>query len=594
MKVLILAAGMGSRLKELIKEIPKCLLKEGDKTLLERQIEVLEEFSIKKNDVILVIGKEGDCWNEENIQKIKNIHDNILINPINSKTSPAYSLRLGLEGIDKGPVLILDGDLFLGKNIYSKILNNQNKSCLLTKFSENKREEGNRVMLKKDRVRAIGRDVISENIYMGVIMIGDDFLDDFKKELEKDRYLKDETSIALNELCKDAFIYNITLHKKILGDQESRLNFLEGGSYASTKKEGKIVRKEAAEGKDKIANEIRWLLNLPEDIKDHFPRIIDYNLETNPVFFEMEYYDFPTLRRLLLENNINAKKAISILKNIMDFMFEEIYSRNKTLPKNNFVQKLHFQKIKDRLEESKRKSKLFDKLILAKKITLNGKTMENILPLIDKLEKNKNLIEHLMPKYINMFHGDLHFDNILVDTSNGHFILIDPRGSSFTGEKECDYTYDLAKLWHSFHGLYDFLHEGKFSLDINFDGVNVNANLKIENTQALEEYKKICKAFPKLLASYNKIREDRYWELRTDFTEAMHFCSVAPFHLRGTENEEYAVALYLTGLKLLNEFIEKWLTPKIEDLIVNINRIEDYEFTRQLIEDNIANHLLEK
>ena len=53
-KAIIIAAGLGSRLKGYTENLPKCMLKFGDKTLLERQLEAYRECGI--NDISVVRG----------------------------------------------------------------------------------------------------------------------------------------------------------------------------------------------------------------------------------------------------------------------------------------------------------------------------------------------------------------------------------------------------------------------------------------------------------------------------------------------------------------------------------------------------------
>ena len=53
-KIIILAAGLGKRMGDKGKKIPKCLLKipGSDQTLLERQIKIFEELGVKNITII--------------------------------------------------------------------------------------------------------------------------------------------------------------------------------------------------------------------------------------------------------------------------------------------------------------------------------------------------------------------------------------------------------------------------------------------------------------------------------------------------------------------------------------------------------------
>lgn len=54
MRAILLAAGMGNRLRPLTLETPKSLIEVNGKPLLERQVEYLKEKGVE--DIIVVIG----------------------------------------------------------------------------------------------------------------------------------------------------------------------------------------------------------------------------------------------------------------------------------------------------------------------------------------------------------------------------------------------------------------------------------------------------------------------------------------------------------------------------------------------------------
>ena len=281
--------------------------------------------------------------------------------------------------------------------------------------------------------------------------------------------------------------------------------------------------------------------------------------------------------RIRTDSALNAQKALEILKNLMDFMFSKLYSKVLGKGDATWVYKLHIQRIERRLLTTIEKSSLFNDIINARKVNLNGETYENISALIREIKTRPKLIEMLAPPIISMIHGDLHFQNLLVDLNQKtkyNFILTDPRGE-LNGS---DLYYDLGKLWHSFHGLYDFMHEDLFDVKVRVQGSNVTARLEFEDIPAFSEYKRIHELFPKWLKEYQPLCEDPYWEMRTLLAEAAHFCSVMPFHLKMDNVEKRAIALYLTGVKLLNEFVEKYKIKEWEEDLswINVNTSEDY------------------
>ena len=56
MKVFILAAGQGTRLRPLTNDIPKCLVKMNGTSLLDIQLEVLKNSGIAEEDIYIVGG----------------------------------------------------------------------------------------------------------------------------------------------------------------------------------------------------------------------------------------------------------------------------------------------------------------------------------------------------------------------------------------------------------------------------------------------------------------------------------------------------------------------------------------------------------
>ena len=216
-------------------------------------------------------------------------------------------------------------------------------------------------------------------------------------------------------------------------------------------------------------------------------------------------------------------------------MFDKVYSRIIQKAPKDWIRKKCFNRINLRLLDSMRISPILDKFIKAEHIILNGQKLRNLSDIVRDIAMRPKLIEALNPEYLRMVHGDLHFQNILIDINNdkGKFLLMDPRGEI----NGTDFYYDMGKLWHSFHGCYDFLHTDQFQLEWNEKGNCINVDLILENSGALFVYEQLNSRVPDLLQNYKLIRNDKLWRIKTLFSELAHFGSVMPFHIENNEKD---------------------------------------------------------
>ena len=128
-KAIILAAGQGTRLKDLSKEIPKCMVTIGQKKIIDYQLDALITNNIK--DVVIVVGHRK----EKLISYIKNSNYNnnlnilFLENKLYKTTNSCYSLWIAKEHMRKG-YIHLNSDLIFHPKLLTKLLN-QDSSALI-------------------------------------------------------------------------------------------------------------------------------------------------------------------------------------------------------------------------------------------------------------------------------------------------------------------------------------------------------------------------------------------------------------------------------------------------------------------------------
>jgi hypothetical protein len=120
MKAIILAAGMGSRLKELTSNIPKCMIEVNGESLIKRLLKILIKYKV--NDVVLVVGYKSEVL----IDYISKLELDVKVTYIYNKeyntTNNIYSLFLAKPEILKEDILLLESDLIFDEQVIEKLV----------------------------------------------------------------------------------------------------------------------------------------------------------------------------------------------------------------------------------------------------------------------------------------------------------------------------------------------------------------------------------------------------------------------------------------------------------------------------------------
>lgn len=129
MQALILAAGMGRRLKELTQNNTKCMVKVNGVTLIERMLHQLEKLHLSR--IVIVIGYQGKKLTEYIAALDIQTPICYVNNPVFDKTNNIYSLSLAKEYLLKEDTLLLESDLIFEDNVLQILLDDPRETLAL-------------------------------------------------------------------------------------------------------------------------------------------------------------------------------------------------------------------------------------------------------------------------------------------------------------------------------------------------------------------------------------------------------------------------------------------------------------------------------
>lgn len=133
MQAIILAAGMGKRLKELTKDNTKCMVKVNGQTLIERLLRILDKKGLSR--IIVVVGYKGqELMNYINTLGLST-NVTFVDNPIYNKTNNIYSLSLADNYLSSEDTLLFESDLIFEESIVDELLSDQRETlAVVDKF----------------------------------------------------------------------------------------------------------------------------------------------------------------------------------------------------------------------------------------------------------------------------------------------------------------------------------------------------------------------------------------------------------------------------------------------------------------------------
>lgn len=300
-----------------------------------------------------------------------------------------------------------------------------------------------------------------------------------------------------------------------------------------------ILRK-TSEDKEKFINEIYWYLKLPADVEYVRPRIFSYSTNYNSPYVSMEYYAYHTLHELFLYGDLNCHQWENIFHCIR-FMCDD-FGKYKVEGKGirQSLEDMYLTKTLQRLDmlkEDKRFAPFFEN-----DIQVNGTRFRPLdrlaKSLLDEIPKRLYDVDHF-----TIIHGDLCFANIMVDNNFSFIKVIDPRGRFGNYDIYGDFRYELAKLFHSMDGKYDFIIKDLFDFTYDLKKTRIDFQIQ-ERMRGYDLYEVFMDVFRMEIG--NNLKE-------IELIEALLFLSMIPLH---RESLEHQLVMLGTGLEIMDRVMD--------------------------------------
>jgi len=537
LRALILSAGqINNELTKIFGKIPSGLIPINGKPVIFRIIDKLLEEGIE--NISITVGYKKEILQEIITEQYKN-QCKLNFIPTDYHKPPGNSIKSSMKDCEEKKLLIILGDTLIDNNLIELIEKGKNfvltsekfsdtkNWCVITKDDEMIDEIFDKKQLENDkRYNALVGCYFFNNVNL-LKTILKDFSDDDRLEISSlIRKIKEKEnfeSVNAEKWLDVGHLENYFLTKQFVLKARyfNKLQFDELGEN--------IVK--TSTNNEKLIDEINWYESIPEEISNLVPKILETSTENNP-FIKLEYVKHPTLSELWLYGEFSVEFWKKIVENLFDII-QKFKKFNKPVTKQEY-DSIYFEKTSNRINELVQTSNFFKKIFDEDFIIINDKKFKNWKLMKDEI---KDKINTMFNKEDNcLIHGDLYFSNILYDSENKIYKLIDPRGK--WGESTSgDIKYDIAKIRHSIVGGFDTITNGLYSAKYLEDN-------KIE-------YKVFKSKNHQLLSTELDYNIEKNWKLdEIKMIEGLLFISMLPLH---SDNLERQLAFFCVGIERLNE-----------------------------------------
>jgi NDP-sugar pyrophosphorylase family protein len=517
MKICILAAGKGTRMGPICKNINKSLLPINNKAIISH---IIEKFS-KTDSFVIGLGYKA----EQVKSYLKAAHSDkkfefVKIKNFDGKGSgPGLSL-LNCRNHLNEPFIFLPCDCIFS----DKLENLPNENWIgVSKVMVNESDQYCNVGIKNKRVVDIRDKIKSSKDYYaftGLLFVKD--YKEFWNGLKKNVMIKKERQVSngLVELMKGSGLYTKKIKWNDIGDLKK---------YKEIQKrfDSKSIAK---------TNEFIYFINNKVIKFFSDEKIVEKRVKKAKVKPKI----FPNVERCgknfywyRLWNGRPLYSCVTpaLFKKLLNWLDEKVWTNVDldSTTTENLCKDFYYKKTMSRISlfQKENPNFKFPKII-------NGKSVPSLKKLLEQIPWSRLFTG--IPSFI---HGDLQFQNILYSRKLGEFLLIDWR-QDFAGNIEVgDLYYDLAKLYGGIIMNYDYIMKDLYNF--HQDGNNVTVSLiKWKNDD-----------------NYQKILDDYIKQKNLDFEKIRLLVGLIYINMAALHHSPFNFALISLGSSIISDVLNE-------------------------------------
>lgn len=206
MKAVILAAGIGSRLRPITNYKPKCLVKVAGKPILEYQLMAYAKAGVEQ--IIIIAGYKSDTIREY-CRKIDYCNVKIIENTQYISTNNMYSLYLAREEIAGKPFILSNGDVAVVSKMVVGLVQNEAIDLIATEIGSYNEESMKVTINTYGCINDISKTISQENahglsadFYKFSASSSEMLFREVRKIIEIEKKLNEWTEVALQQLLR--------------------------------------------------------------------------------------------------------------------------------------------------------------------------------------------------------------------------------------------------------------------------------------------------------------------------------------------------------------------------------------------------------